>query len=127
MVLCNLNRKKKNANILNTFYSQLAGNLVKKLSKLPLKCNTDKTMMFYKKLKPNLEKFKLTCIMEETIQKLLCCLDVPKAPGMDEISKLIEKAIHIQMQEYLDKNDLIYKFQSGFTKKFFQLIPVLSN
>ena len=34
------------------------------------------------------------------------------------ISKLIEKAIHIQTQEYLDKNGLIYKFQSGFRKKF---------
>ena len=34
------------------------------------------------------------------------------------ISKLIEKAIHIQPQEYLDKNGLICKFQSGFRKKF---------
>ena len=30
------------------------------------------------------------------------------------ISKLIEKAIHIQKQDYQDKNGLIYKFQSGF-------------
>ena len=118
--------------------------------------------------------------MEETIKKLLCCLDVSKAPGMDEISprflkdgterlaqpicdiinlsiklstfpdkckigkltplfkkgsktdprnyrtisllplifKLIEKAIHIQTQEYLDKNGLIYKFQSGVRNNF---------
>ena len=34
------------------------------------------------------------------------------------ISKFIEKAVHIQMQEYLDKNGLIYKFQSGFRKNF---------
>ena len=34
------------------------------------------------------------------------------------MSKLIEKAIHIQTQEYLGKNDLIYKFQSGFRKTF---------
>ena len=34
------------------------------------------------------------------------------------ISKLIEKAIHIQTQEYLDKNGLIYKFQSGSRKIF---------
>ena len=144
--------------------------------------------MFYKKLKPNLEKFELVCITEETIKKLLCCLDVSKAPGMDEISprflkdgaevlakpicdivnlsiklstfhdkcriakltprfkkgsktdlknyssvsllpfisKLIEKSIHIQKQEYLDKNGIIYKFQSGF-RNIFRLIPVLSN
>ena len=35
------------------------------------------------------------------------------------ISKLIEKAIPIQMQEYLDKNGLIYKFQLGFRKIFY--------
>ena len=171
---------KKNANIFKTFYSELAGTLVKKLPKSPLKLSTDKTMMFYKKLNPNLEKFELVCITEQTIKKLLCCLDVSKAPGMDEISprfledgaevlakpicdiinlsiklstfpdkckiakltplfkkgsktdpknyrpisllllisKLIEKAIHIQTQEYLDKNGLIYKFQSGFRKNF---------
>ena len=80
-----LNRK-KNINIFKTFYSELAGNVVKKVPKPPLKFNADKTVMFYKKLKPNLEKFELVCITEETIKKLLCCLDVSKAPGMDEIS-----------------------------------------
>ena len=73
----------KNANIFKTFYSELAENLVKKLLKPPLKFNTDKTMMFCKKLKPNLEKFELICIAEEAIKKLLCCVDVSKAPGMD--------------------------------------------
>ena len=34
------------------------------------------------------------------------------------LAKLIEKAIHIQTQEYLDKHGLLYKFQSGFRKKF---------
>ena len=64
---------------------ELARNLVKKLPKPPLKLNTDKTMMFYKKLKPNLEKFELVYITKETIKTLLCCLDVSKAPAMDEI------------------------------------------
>ena len=77
---------KKNANIFKTFYPELAGNLVKMLPKPPLKFNTFKTMMFYKKLNPNLEKFELVCITEQTIKKLLTCLDVSKAPGMDEIS-----------------------------------------
>ena len=43
-------------------------------------------MMFYKKLHPNLEKFELVYNTEETIKKLLCCLDVSKAPGVDGIS-----------------------------------------
>ena len=136
--------------------------------------------MFYKKLKPNTEKFELLYITKNITKKLLCCLDVSKAAGIDEIpsrflkdrakilakpisdiinlsiklstfpdkckiaklislfkkgsktdlknyrpisllpllSKLIEKAIHIQTQEYLDKHGLLYKFQSGFRKKF---------
>ena len=47
--------------------------------------------MFSKKLKPNLEKFELVCITEETIKKLLCYLDVSKAPGMDEIPPMFLK------------------------------------
>ena len=30
------------------------------------------------------------------------------------VSKIIEKTIHIQTQEYLDKDGLLYKYQSGF-------------
>ena len=47
---------------------------------------TYKTMMLYKKLKSHLEKFELVCNTEETIKKLLCCLDVSQAPEMDEMS-----------------------------------------
>ena len=82
-MLFNLN--KKNANIFKTFYSVLAANLVKKLPKPPLKFNSEKTKMFYKKLKPNVEKFKLLCITEDITNKLRY-LDVSKAPGMGEIS-----------------------------------------
>ena len=85
MVLRNSNPK-KNATIFKTLYSELTRNLVKMLMKRPLKFNTNKIMMFYKKLNPNLEKFKHVCITEETNKKLLCCLDVSKATGMDEMS-----------------------------------------
>ena len=30
------------------------------------------------------------------------------------LSKLIERVIHRQVQEYLDKNEILFKFQSGF-------------
>ena len=30
------------------------------------------------------------------------------------LSKLFEKIIHIQTQDYLDKNNILYKYQSGF-------------
>ena len=158
----------------------MAWNLVKMLPKPPLKFNTNKTMMFYKKVSPNLEKFELVFIAEGTIKKLLSCLYVSKAPGMDEISprflrdgaemlakpisdiinlsiklstftdkykiakltplfkkgsktdpknyrpislpplisNLIEQTIHIQTQEYLEINGLIYKFWSSFMKIF---------
>ena len=32
------------------------------------------------------------------------------------ISKIIEKVIHIQTQEYLNKHNILYKYQSGFRK-----------
>ena len=33
------------------------------------------------------------------------------------ISKLFEKIIHIQTQNYLDENNILYKYQSGFRTK----------
>ena len=35
------------------------------------------------------------------------------------ISKIIEKVIHDQTQEFLDANKILYKFQSGFRKGYF--------
>ena len=59
----------KNANIFKIFCSELAVNLVKKLPKASLKFNSEKTKMFYKKLKPNIEKFELLCITEDITNK----------------------------------------------------------
>ena len=33
------------------------------------------------------------------------------------LSKLFEKIIHIETQDYLDKNNILYKYQSGFRTK----------
>ena len=45
------------------------------------------------------------------------------------VSKIIEKVIHDQTQSFLDKNDIIYRHQSGF-RKFFSIdsfLPYLNN
>ena len=42
--------------------------------------------MFYKKLKPNIEKFKLLCITKDITNNLLISLHVSKPSEMDEIS-----------------------------------------
>ena len=34
------------------------------------------------------------------------------------VSKIIEKVIHDQTQHFVDKNDIIYRYQSGFRKSF---------
>ena len=34
------------------------------------------------------------------------------------VSKIIEKVIHDQTQHFLNKNDIIYRYQSGFRKSF---------
>ena len=41
------------------------------------------------------------------------------------VSKIIEKVIHDQTQSFLDKNDIIYRDQSGF-RKFFSTDSCLS-
>ena len=41
------------------------------------------------------------------------------------VSKIIEKVIHDQTQRFLDKNDIIYRYQSGF-RKFFSTDSCLS-
>ena len=35
-------------------------------------------------------------------------------PLLPLVSKIIEKVIHDQTQSFLDKNDIIYRYQSGF-------------
>ena len=41
------------------------------------------------------------------------------------VSKIIEKVIHNQTQSFLEKNDIIYRYQSGF-RKFFSTDSCLS-
>ena len=75
-------------------------NLSIKLSTFPDKCKIAKlTPLFKKGSKTDPKNYRLISLFPL-------------------ISKVIEKAIHLQTQEYLDKNDLIYKFQSGFRKNF---------
>ena len=33
---------------------------------------------------------------------------------LPQISKVIEKLVHEQVQEYLDENKILYRYQSGF-------------
>ena len=120
---------KKNANILKTFYSELAGNLVKMLLKPPLKFNTDKTMTFYKKLNPNIGKFELVCITGETIKKLLCCLDVSKAPGIDEISpRFLKDGTEVLTKPLCDIISLSIKLSTFLDKcKIAKLTPLFKK
>ena len=88
------------------------------LPKPPLKFNTNKTMMFYKKVSPNLEKFELVFIAEGTIKKLLSCLDVFKAPGMDEISpRFLRDGAEVLAKPICDIINLSIKL-STFTDKY---------
>ena len=44
------------------------------------------------------------------------------------ISKIIKKVIHNQTQAFLEENKILYRFQSGFRKKFFhRLAPFVSR
>ena len=42
------------------------------------------------------------------------------------VSKMIKKVIHDQTQSFLDKNNIVYRYQSGF-RKFFPTNSCLSH
>ena len=42
---------------------------------------------------------------------------------LSTLSKILERTVHIKLENYLKENDLFYKFQSGF-RTFFQLIHI---
>ena len=66
--------------------------------------------MFYKKLKPNIEKFKLLYITEAITNKLLRCLNISKAPGMDEIpSKFLKDSAEVLTKPICDIINLSIK------------------
>ena len=97
--------------------------------KPPLKFNTDKTMTFYKKLNPNLEKFELVCITEETNKKLLCCLDVPKEPAIDEISpRFLKDGAEVLAKSIYDIISLSIKLSTFLDKcKIAKLTPLVKK
>ena len=104
----------------------MAGYLFKKLTKPPLKFNSEKTKMFCKELKPNIEKFELLCIMQYVTSKLIRCLDVSKASGMDEItSKCLRDGAEVLTKPICDIISLLIKLSSCPDKcKIAKLIPL---
>ena len=86
---------KDGAKILSLPISQIC-NLSIKSSVFPNKCKIAK-------LKPLFKKGNQT---ESKIFRPISLLPL--------VSKIIERVIHRQVQEYLDKNKILFKFQSGF-------------
>ena len=76
----------KNENIFNDFYSDLAGNLVRKLLVAFDKFNNNLTKQYYMNMEKSCHNFELCNAKLETIKKILVCLDASKAPGFDRIS-----------------------------------------
>ena len=85
--------------------------------------------MFYKKSNPNIEKFELVCITEETIKKLLCCLDASEAPGMDEISpKFLKDGADVLAKPICDIINLSIKLSTFSDKcKIAKLTPIFKK
>ena len=85
--------------------------------------------MFYKKLKPNTEKFELLYITEDITKKLLYCLDVSKAPGIDEIpSRFLKDGAEILAKPISDIINLSIKLSTFPDKyKIAKLIPLFKK
>ena len=133
---------KRIANIVKDFYSDLAGNLVRKLSAELNRFNNNSKKQYYLNIEKNCHNFKLCNEILETIKKKLADLDASKAPVISSkflidgteilalplllpvASKIIEKTIQIQTQEYLDKYGLLYIYQSGFHANFQRILAL---
>ena len=69
--------------------------------------------MFYEKLKPNIESFEFLFITEDISNKLLRCLDVSKAPGMNEISsKFLKDGAEVLTKPIFDIINLSIKLST---------------
>ena len=97
---------KDRATVLAKPISQIC-NLFIKYSIFPSDCKTAK-------LKPLFKKGSKTALKNYRPISLLSL-----------VSKIIEKVIHDQTQSFLDKNNIIYRYQSGF-RKFFSTDSCLS-
>ena len=76
----------KNANICKDFYSDLVGNLVRKLSVALDKFNNNSTKQYYMNIEKSCHDFKLCNATLGTMKKILDCLDASKAPVLNRIS-----------------------------------------
>ena len=90
---------KDGAEILASPIAQLC-NLSVSTSSFPDSCKTAKLFPLYKK----------GCKTDPKNYRPISLLPI--------ISKVIEKVIHTQTQSFLDENNILYNFQSGFRKKY---------
>ena len=74
----------KNVNIFQNVYSDLAGNLVRKLPVALNKFNNDSTKQYYMNIKKSCYNFEQCSAALETIKKILVCLGASKAPVWTE-------------------------------------------
>ena len=78
----------KNSNVFKDFYSNLAGNLVRKLPVALNKFNNNLMKQYYMNIGKSCLNLKLHSATLETIKKNLACLDASKAPGLDRIPSI---------------------------------------
>lgn len=76
----------KNANICKDFYSELARNLLRKLSVGPKKFHSNSRKQYYMNIEVNYHNLELCNAALEIIKKILSCLYTSKALNLDGIS-----------------------------------------
>ena len=79
----------KQANTFKDFYSDLAGNLVRKLQVALNKFNNNLAKKYYMNIEKSCHNFELCNATLETIKKILACLDASKVPGLAGMSSNI--------------------------------------
>ena len=77
---------KENANILKSFFENLATNLVKKLPDAPKRFNKTSTISFYKDLDITKKNFLFHSVDFDTVLNILSSINPHKACGIDDIA-----------------------------------------
>ncbi|XP_057316760.1 uncharacterized protein LOC130657775 [Hydractinia symbiolongicarpus] len=131
---------KSKLEIFKNFFSGLADGLLQNLPKPSNRFGINAVISYYKSLNIGNKIFNFQQVLEEDVLNLLNDTSTTKAPGLDTISGIFLKdgadvlcrpitqlcnlsislssfpseLVHNQTQAFLDENNILFKFQSGF-------------
>ena len=130
----------KNANTLKDLYSDLAGNLVRKLPVAFNKFNNNLAKQYYMNIEKNCHNFELCNATLDSIRNILACWETSKSPGLDGISSKFLKGfgevltltlacdlVNLSVKQYLFPDQYKIPKQKSLFKKGSKSDPIITG